>query len=107
MAVNTSDRDVFIDLLNKDHKTEAYMELNPNGKIPTLIDHGKNDFVIFESSAMIKYLVNEYNPYFIRASTSDDFALSIRYDPEYKISVADRQEAYRLEQCEPKQPLVG
>jgi len=74
-----SHEDVFIDLLNKDHKTESYMELNPNGKIPTLVDHGNDDFAIFESNAMLKYLINEY-------------------DPEHKISVADSKEAYELEQ---------
>ena len=35
------------------------MELNPNGKIPTLVDHANDDFPIFESNAMLKYLINE------------------------------------------------
>ena len=41
----------------KDHKTENYLKLNPNGEIPTLVD---DSFVVYESTAIIEYLNDEY-----------------------------------------------
>lgn len=36
---------------------EAYLKLNPNGEVPTLVDDGQ---VIYESTAIIEYLNDEY-----------------------------------------------
>ena len=41
----------------KDHRKEAYLELNPNGEIPTLIDEGR---IIYESTAIMEYLNEAY-----------------------------------------------
>lgn len=41
----------------EDHKKEDYLQLNPNGEIPTLVD---DDMVIYESTAIIEYLNDEY-----------------------------------------------
>lgn len=41
----------------KDHRKEAYLKLNPNGEIPTLIDHGR---IIYESTAIVEYLNEAY-----------------------------------------------
>ncbi|KAF8542847.1 glutathione S-transferase C-terminal-like protein [Trichophaea hybrida] len=38
-----------------------YTLLNPNGRMPTLIDHSNNDFTIWESGAIILYLVEKYD----------------------------------------------
>ena len=43
----------------QDHKKPEYQKLNPNGEIPTLTD---DDRVIYESTAIIEYLDEEY-PY--------------------------------------------
>lgn len=40
-----------------DHKTPAYLQLNPRGKVPTLKD---GDFVVYESLAMMSYLDRKY-----------------------------------------------
>jgi len=40
-----------------DHKKEAYLKLNPNGEIPTIVDDGN---AIYESTAIIEYLDEEY-----------------------------------------------
>jgi glutathione S-transferase len=40
-----------------DHKTSAYLQLNPRGKVPTLKD---GDFVLYESLAIISYLDRKY-----------------------------------------------
>jgi glutathione S-transferase len=48
-----------IDFLNKEHKSQDYLELNPNGKIPVLTD---GEFVIWESMAINMYLAEKYRP---------------------------------------------
>lgn len=40
-----------------DHKTPAYLKLNPRGKVPTLKD---GDFVLYESLAIMSYLDRKY-----------------------------------------------
>lgn len=40
-----------------DHKTPAYLQLNPRGKVPTLKD---GDFVVYESLAIMSYLDRKY-----------------------------------------------
>ena len=40
-----------------EHKTPAYLQLNPRGKVPTLKD---GDFVLYESLAIMSYLDRKY-----------------------------------------------
>ncbi|KAL7006434.1 glutathione S- transferase, nitrogen catabolite repression regulator [Cystobasidiomycetes sp. EMM_F5] len=42
-------------------KSDTYLKINPNGRIPALIDHRNNDFVIWESMACILYLLEKYD----------------------------------------------
>ena len=37
-------------------QTEAYLKLNPNGKVPTLVD---GEVVVWESNAILRYLCNK------------------------------------------------
>lgn len=43
------------------HQEPWFIKLNPNGRIPVLVDHSRNDFVIFETAAILLYLVQHYD----------------------------------------------
>lgn len=52
----------------REHKSEEYLKLNPNGKIPTLIDDG---FVLWESMAINRYLARKHRPELLGKSETD------------------------------------
>ena len=48
-----------IDLSKSEQKTEAFLRLNPNGRIPAIVDRSNGDFAIFESGAILLYLAEK------------------------------------------------
>ncbi len=48
-----------INLAENIQKKDWYLKINPNGKIPAIIDHDVNDITIFESGAILIYLAEK------------------------------------------------
>jgi len=38
-----------------------FIKLNPNGRIPTIVDHSRGDFPVFETAAILLYLAQHYD----------------------------------------------
>ncbi|EED79289.1 predicted protein, partial [Postia placenta Mad-698-R] len=51
---------VTLDFSKQEQKSPQYTRYNPNGRIPTLIDHKNGDFVV-ESNAILVYLADNYD----------------------------------------------
>ncbi|RPD62373.1 glutathione S-transferase C-terminal-like protein [Lentinus tigrinus ALCF2SS1-7] len=66
---------IYLDLYKEESKSPEFLKVNPNGRIPALIDHKNDDFVIWESDAIMLYLVD-------------------KYDTEHKISAAETNGKY-------------
>jgi len=67
---------IYLRFDKREQKAPDFTKYNPNGRIPAIIDHRNNDFVLWESGAILIYLVE-------------------KYDTERKISVSDADEKYK------------
>jgi len=48
-----------IDLMSGDQKKTEYIAINPNGRIPAIVDREANNFAVFESGAIMIYLAEK------------------------------------------------
>jgi glutathione S-transferase len=44
-----------------EQKEDWFLKINPNGRIPAIVDHSNGDFAVFESGAILLYLVQNYD----------------------------------------------
>ena len=68
---------IYLDFNKGEQKEPRHTNLNPNGRIPTLVDHHNGDYTIWESDAILLYLAD-------------------KYDKENRLSVADDKAKYSL-----------
>lgn len=60
-------------------KEDWFVKHSPNGRIPAIVDHDRNDFSVFEGAAILAYLARHY-------------------DTEHKFSFTDADDVSRAEQ---------
>lgn len=53
-------RAILVDLPAREQESEAFRALNPNGRIPVIVDHEAEDFCVFESGAILVYLAQKH-----------------------------------------------
>lgn len=86
---------IYLDSEKEEHKSPEHTKYNPNGRIPTLIDHANNDFVIwFVPRLVCSVLPGDPHPYCPRESCAIMQYLVDKYDPEHRISVSGTDEKY-------------
>ena len=48
-----------VDFEKKEQKAPEFLRMNPNGRIPVIVDRGADDFVVIESGAILFYLAEK------------------------------------------------
>ncbi len=59
----------YIDLAVGDQHKPEFLAMNPNGRIPVIVDHDADDLVIFDSNAILFYLAEKQESFYQKSAT--------------------------------------
>merc|ERR1712225_152612 len=76
-----------INIMENIQKESWFTKFSPNGRIPAIVDHDRNDFSVFEGAAILSYLTRHYDPEH-KFSFTDPDDLSIVARPAVKAGLA-------------------
>lgn len=67
-----------INIMKNTQKEPWFTAVNPNGRIPAIVDHDRNDFAVFEGLAILNYITKHYDPEnkLSFAYDSDDYSVA-------------------------------
>ncbi|KAI1416558.1 glutathione S-transferase [Hypoxylon sp. FL1857] len=67
-----------INIMKNTQKEPWFTAINPNGRIPAIVDHDRGDFAVFEGLAILGYLTRHYDPEhkFSFPVDSDDYSVA-------------------------------
>jgi len=72
-----------IDISKNTQKEPWFIKLNPNGRIPVLVDRSRNNFAVFETAAILLYLEKHYDKekrfVFDEESQPDEFSEMLQW----------------------------
>ncbi|KAI1106592.1 glutathione S-transferase [Jackrogersella minutella] len=67
-----------INIMKNTQKEPWFTAINPNGRIPAIVDHDRGDFAVFEGLPILTYLTRHYDPdhKFSFPIDSDDYSIA-------------------------------
>ncbi|KAI1211300.1 glutathione S-transferase [Annulohypoxylon truncatum] len=67
-----------VNIMKNTQKEPWFTAINPNGRIPAIVDHDRNDFAVFEGLPILTYLTRHYDPEykFSFPVDSDDYSIA-------------------------------
>ena len=66
-----------IDLTKNEQKEAWFLDINPNGRIPAIVDRENNDFTVFESGAILVYLADKAGK--LLPTNSDERSIALQW----------------------------
>jgi len=70
---------IYLDFQKKEQKDPEFLKINPNGRIPAIIDHHNNGFIVWETLAILVYLVDNYDKERKLSSTGLDKYIELQW----------------------------
>ncbi len=61
-----------LDFSKNEQKEDWYLKINPNGRIPAIVDQQRCNFNVFESGSIMLYLAEHYDPEHILLPVDSD-----------------------------------
>jgi len=72
-----------VDISANTQKEPWFLKLNPNGRIPVLLDPARGGFTVFETAAILLYLEQHYDPEFLFAfdpvREADEYSVMLQW----------------------------